>query len=180
MKDPSSIVSIRIPQKYKEKLIEKAEQENITVNTIVGKMIQDQMDWREYAESIGFVLVTKALLKLLIQDSNESKLLKIAEENKTTIKNVIKYINGEVNLDTFLRTLNLWLHNNHLPFRYTVKDSTIQYVIHHEMGKKWSKYLHHLNSSILNDIGHATMNEEIEDDTLAFEICKIATTIEKN
>ncbi len=170
MKDPSSIVSIRIPQKYKEKLIEKAEQENLTINTIVGKMIQDQMDWKEYAESIGFVLVTKALLKLLIEDANENKLLKLAQENKSAIKNVIKYVHGEVNLDTFLHTLNLWLSNNHLAHRCTVKNNVLQYVIHHEMGKKWSKYLYHLNNLILIDIGYKIMDEGIEDDTLSFEI----------
>jgi len=88
------------------------------------------------------------------------------------MRDAIIFIKGKLDIDSFLHALDLWVGASHLPFRHIVKDGTHRYIIHHELGRKWSIYLITVAASLLVEIGYHAKNEKVDDQSVSFEITK--------
>jgi len=89
---------------------------------------------------------------------------------RAAMRDAVIYIKKELTITTLLETFDLWLLASHIHFRHVNADDSEKYIIQHDLGAKYSLYLHTAFSAVLSEIGYITMNTKIGDQNLVFEI----------
>jgi hypothetical protein len=170
----TSIISVRVGAEIKNKLHVESEMSNISLNTLISQILYKHVRWDRFAEDMGFVFLTKAFLRSLLEHIDETTITRIAVTTcRGAIKDAVLYMAGELTIGSFLEALDTWLEASHIPFRHIENNGIDKYVIQHDLGKKWSIYLGAVISSILNELESATRNLKSNDQSLTFEIEKI-------
>ena len=81
---------------------------------------------------------------------------------------------GDLNCKNFIEIVDMWLTNSHIPFRkLALENENTKYIIQHELGTKYSTYLFTAIATLLSELGYSTKNNQLDDNTLTFEICKL-------
>lgn len=167
----TSIISVRVEASVKESLSIEGELENLTLNTLIGRILKRHVEWEKFAEDIGFISSTKPFLRSLLDSVTDKKVEEIAKTTcKSAFRDAVIYRGGKLNLLEFLKTLDLWLSSSHIPFRHIIKNDSERYIIQHELGHKWSLYITILISSILGDIEYKIVNLVKTEQSVSFKI----------
>lgn len=167
----TSIISVRVDESIKERLGIESELENLTLNTLIGRILKRHVEWEKFAEDIGFVSSTKPFLRSLLDSVTDAKIEEIARTTcKSAFRDAVIYRGGKLSVFEFLKTLDLWLSSSHIPFRHIVKDVSERYIIQHELGKRWSLYIITLISSILEELEHKIVNVIKTEQSVSFKI----------
>lgn len=168
----SSVITIRVPDFIKEELLEISKSNHLTLNANIAQILTKYIEWEQFVNDSGFVYTNKIFLKQLFKKINEKEILEIAEKYCVdTLKTSMLYIHGDLNKNTFLKTLDSWLRTSHIPFRHLEKNNQEICVIQHGLGKKWSLYLSTVIETISHDLGYAVELKQ-ESDTLSFYLKK--------
>lgn len=78
---------------------------------------------------------------------------------------------GEFNYRNLIEILDMWLTHSHIPFRRIQTNSHEKYILQHDLGKKYSIYIHTAVVTLLNEVDCMSQNSNIDENTLTFEIC---------
>ena len=171
----SESVTFRIESKALEKLRREAEQKDISVNTLVNKLIKDHVHWHSTAAKAGFISVRRPFVSKIIKYLPEQEIISLAEYvAKTANKDSLLLMRKEYSTKSALDLLEFWIKISDYPYRHdeTNNDPNKQsYVIQHDMGMKVSIYLASLYQFLFDELGQ---NNRIEFDktenTLTFSI----------
>jgi hypothetical protein len=162
-----------VREDIKLKLEAESELESITLNTLVGKILTKYVEWDSFAEDSGFVFVTKNFVKSLLTEVPNKTIENIGKTTcKSSLRDAILYLHGEVDDHTFIDTLDKWLSASHIPFRKIEKNEKKKYIIQHDLGHKWSLYFSTLISSIIVEIGYSLDNQILDEQLISFEFNK--------
>jgi hypothetical protein len=166
----SSILSVRIHDAIKKKLIVESELEGVNMNTLISKILTDHVEWDKFAEDIGFVSVTKPFLRAILEALDEDVIKHVAiTACRSAFKDAVIYTRGALTYENVITTLDLWLSSSHIMFRHVKKD-TEKYIIQHELGERGAVYFSTFINAVLNDIGYRTTNEVNTQQNIVFEI----------
>jgi hypothetical protein len=169
----TNIISVRVSDDTKKKLVVESELENITMNTLIGKILTRHVEWDRFAEDIGFVMVTKPFLRVVLESLSDVTIKNIATTTcRTAFKDAVIYVHGAFTVENIIKTLDLWLASSHIAFRHVKKDGSEKFVIQHELGEKWTTYFGTLINALINDVGYKTKNEIRSQQNISFEIEK--------
>lgn len=173
MVESTSVISFRINQKAKEALEEECELRNVSVNSVLNKMVDNHLKWETFAEEMGLIFVTKAIFREILSKMSDRELKILA----TTIcrgafKNATLYMKGEFNYQNLIEIIDMWLLHSHVPFRRISNTTHEKYILQHDLGEKYSLYLYTSVTTLLAELHYLTQNSHLEDQTLSFEIFK--------
>jgi hypothetical protein len=171
----SESVTFRINSKVLKNLRREAEQNDISTNTLVNKLIKDHLNWHSNAAKAGFVSVRRPFVSKVIKYLPEQEIISLAEYvAKTTNKDSILLMKNEYTIKSALDFLESWIKISDYPYRHEETNNgqnKHSYVIQHDMGMKVSTYLASLYQFLFDELG---LNKRIEFDktenTLAFTI----------
>lgn len=170
----SVIISVRVDEDIKKKLEVESEMKSVTLNTLIGNIITKHVNWDKFAEDIGFVFLTKPFLRAILSNISEKEITTIAVTIcRGAMKDAAIYMYGEITIDTFIKSLNLWLAASNIPFRHIKENNQERYVIQHDIGIQFSKYLVVVVNAILNELKFGVHKQEVTDQSISFEIVKI-------
>ena len=170
----SAIISVRVDADTKNKLEIESEMKNMSLNTLIGQIITKHTSWDRFAEDIGFVFLTKPFLRAILSHVSEKEMINIAVTIcRGAMKDATIYMYGEITVDTFLKTLDSWFVASHIPFRHIKDNDEDKYVIQHELGNVFSKYLVTVINAILNEFKYRATKQEITDQSISFVIDKV-------
>ena len=104
----------------------------------------------------------------------EDEIEKLSEHiAKNEMKDLTLLLRGELNLSSFLKTIESWLRVSGFQYSYYISDDdkSHRFVIQHEMGRKWSLYFEKLFSYVFNDLSSVKKPEfDITDNIVAFRV----------
>ncbi len=171
----SESVTFRIESKALEKLRREAEQKDISVNTLVNKLIKDHVNWHSTAAKAGFISVRRPFVSKIIKYLPEQEIISLAEYvAKTANKDSLLLMRKEYSTKSALDLLEFWIKISDYPYRHDETNNDPykhSYVIQHDMGMKVSIYLASLYQFLFYELGQ---NNRIEFDktenTLTFSI----------
>ena len=173
MVEPTSVISFRINEKIKQSLEDECELRNVSVNSALNKMVENHLKWENFAEEIGLIFVTKAIFRELLAKMEESEIKILATTIcRSALKNAAVYMKGEFNYGNLLEVIDMWLSHSHIPFRRISVNSHEKYILQHDLGEKYSVYIHAAITTLLSELGYMTQNSHLEEQTLSFEISK--------
>lgn len=170
----SSIISVRVDEGVKQKLSSESEMNSVTMNTLISQILRKHVEWDCYAEDVGLVFLTKPFLREVLKEVDEDTLSNIAVNTcKDAIRDAITFIQGDLNIQTLLKGLDLWFKASHIPFRHITSESNDKYIIQHELGKKYSIHIINVVNAILNEIDYKIISQEADEQSVIFQIEKI-------
>lgn len=170
----SAIISVRVDPDVKNKLEVESEMKNLTLNTLIGQIISKHVSWDRFAEDIGFVFLTKPFLRAILSHVPDKEMTTIAVTVcRGAMKDAAIYMHGEMTFDTFIQSLDSWLAASHIPFRHIKDENVDKYVIQHDIGMQFSKYLITVINAILNEFKFNAGNQDVTDQSVSFVIEKV-------
>lgn len=168
-------ITFRLPEKLVEDLRAEAENVEVSLNTLVNQVFDRYMSWERHSSKVGLIPVTRPFLREAIQNIPDEKIKQIARNaSKDALKELILITKGTFNLDSFIAVFNEWLRASLITHRYEYDGDGHDYVIHHELGEKWSLYLSELLIAICKDLINVKPKIEIRKSSISFSFSQTA------
>jgi len=167
-------ISIRIDSVLSSKLHEKCIEQKISLNTLINHLLEKQVNWNELTTEMGWVSMFRSTFRELSDSISKERIEKIAETTGTSdLKNSLNYLYGYIELDSILDLFKKRCLSMNVQYREIIVKGKNKIIIQHDLGKNWPFLIIRQMNSILNEIGHRTINEEYNEQGFSFEIIKI-------
>ncbi|MEX2192596.1 MAG: hypothetical protein WD717_04380 [Nitrosarchaeum sp.] len=172
MNEKTSVISFRIDAELKTMLEKESQMNHTTTNNLLNNIVRKHVKWDRFAQETGLVFISKPIFRNILVHINENELKILASSVcRSTLRDATMFLKGSINFQNLLETVDLWLENSHIPFRrFTVNTKHEKYIIQHDLGKKYSSYLYTAISTLFSEIGCTVKKEDLEEQTLDFEI----------
>ncbi len=165
----SESITFRLDNTILNKLRHEAEQKDVRINTLVSHIIRRHFDWHSNAAKAGFVTVRKGLLSNLISRLPEKEISSIAEYiAKNETKDFVLLLRNEYNIESALDVIETWIKISGYPYTHEVNYTRHSYVIQHDMGKNWSRYIAELYRFLFEEFGLKKAEFDLNHNSLHF------------
>jgi len=131
-------VSLRLPSPNVDKLKAEAKIEGLPFNALVNQILGDYLQWDRTATKAGWIVVLADVLKSMMNELDEKTLYKIAIATADSTKDVRLMMTGNDTVDGFFSILRNRLRKSGISYIESSEKGIVKFVIHHNMGKKWS------------------------------------------
>lgn len=170
-KRKTETIAFRLDSNVISRLRSEAAQKEVSLNTLVGQIFRQHIDWHSNAAKAGFLTVRKGLILRLLEIASEEQLHQIAEYiAKKETKNFVMMLRNEYNITSALDVVETWIRIAGYPYRHDVQYSRHSYTIQHDMGRKWSVYLSEQYEFLFEDFGLKRVHFDMTDNSLSFTV----------
>lgn len=92
----------------KKLLEEESELQQISVNSLINKILKGHFEWERFTKEIGILQVNKSAFRTIISklDEKEIRLLSVSS-CRTGLRDATLYIKKELNADSILETFDM-------------------------------------------------------------------------
>jgi hypothetical protein len=146
-------VSLRLPSQNVDKLKAEAKIEGVHFNALVNQILGDYLQWDRTATKAGWIVVLADVLKGMMNELDEKTLYKIAISTADSTKDVRLMMTGDDTIDGFFSILRNRLRKSGISYIESSEKGMIKFVIHHNMGKKWSFFYKTQHERMLQNLG---------------------------
>ena len=159
---PSESISFRLTRNILYKLRQEAKQKEISVDTLMTQIAKQHTDWYVNASQIGFISVRKSLIiKLLDEIRDDKKIKEIAREVAKGSSGSLLLLKeqSDIPLESALDFIEIWIKEAGYPYIHDisgVNQNIHHFVIHQDMGLKWSLYLSEIFRNLFEELLNAT------------------------
>jgi hypothetical protein len=169
-KRTTATITFRIDSNIMQKMNAKAEQEDISLNTLVNQILKRYVEWDMYEGKAGMVPVNKSVLKKLFEGLEKEEVVNMSQDlAKNAVYNIALFMNGKSRLDTdsfvswFLSRMK-----NCSEITENAENYTNTYILKHDLGENWSLYHKTVLESIFTEYLQKPIQTSITDSTLIF------------
>lgn len=135
----TEVVTFRLPASTLLFLRNKANQERLSVNALLNRIIQDHMEF-ELIES-STIPIQRNLLSSMLNHLDTADIKQLSGVSKKHCIDLLYIKNGSSpDLETFLETLLVWVKHSGFTFKEWSEDGKRILAIRHDMGESWSKF----------------------------------------
>jgi hypothetical protein len=146
-------ITFRLNNSLLKNLRINADDEKITVNSLVTKILEDYFEWGQNAAKAGWMVIPKITMKRFVDGSSEKELEKIAKEMSDHVLEIMMMMSGQYDLRSFLAMSQKVAKKSGFDVNIRQDDVT-KIVIQHSMGKKWSFFRKVFFEQTLNTLGY--------------------------
>ena len=178
-KKKTTTITFRIDSNVMNKIYSKAEQEDITLNTLINQILKRYVEWDMYEGKAGMVPINKLVLKKLFQELSEEEVINMSRDiAKSAVYNTALFMKGKGKLDgnsfvswflSRMKTSSEITENN--------ENGTSTYTIKHDIGMNWSLYHKTILESIFMENLQRPVQTSMTDSTLTFTFEKSLSNI---
>jgi hypothetical protein len=167
-------LTFRIDSEIVEKLRQEANQKDVTINTLLNQIMKQHIDWHSIAHKAGFIAVRSTLVRRLFDEIGDEQKIKLiaADLAKCSNKDSLLVLRDRYDVTAALKFIESWIKVSGFPYKHDIIiDSNVhRFMIHHNMGRKWSLYLSELYRNLFQDLNVTEIHVDITDNTLAFAV----------
>ena len=166
----TEVGSFRINKENLDKLKKEAENESISLNSLVNKIIDTYVNWYSSAKKLGLIPVTPNILAELFKNLSEDEIKKLAKKQVPTISENLLLFRHEDTLEAFLDAAKDYFTVCGFPFSIQEKNGTRKISLRHNIGKKYSHYLQELIRERIEQLTKEKVSVSITTNTVTFSI----------
>lgn len=168
----TTTITFRINSDVMHKINAKAEQEEISLNTLVNQVLKRYSEWDMYESKVGMIPVNRRVIKMLFEGLSKEEVVKMSREvAKNEVYNIALFMIGKskLDLDSFISWFLSRMKNcseiteNKVNYNKT-------YILKHDLGENWSLYHATVLDSIFTDILQTLIQTSITDSTIVFTV----------
>lgn len=170
-KDKTYPVTFRLPSKLVGDLKKESENLQISLSTFARQVFDRYLTWEKPCNEVGLIPMARSFLKEVLNGLPDDKIKKIARNaSKNALRELILISKGEFTLDCFIPVFNEWLRASLMAHRYEYDGMVHHYVIHHDLGGKWSLYLSELLISTMKQLVKKEPEIEVRRYSVVFRV----------
>lgn len=174
MKSKNESITFRIHSEAVTRLRKESNDEEISMNTLLNKILKNHNDWHSVASKAGFIAVRRVLLRTLIDKLSEEEVKMLAAQIAiTTNRDFLMILRNKVSVESAIDYVESWLRTSGFIYRHQSNANATgnySFVIQHDMGKKWSLYLGELYKHLFEECGASRFFYDSRDNMLSFTV----------
>ncbi len=168
---PSGNVTLRFDGDVLEQLRKEANQKRVSLNTLASQIFKTHTEFSGAAPKAGMISFPKNLLIRLMDRLSEEEVKQLSQEiAKNEMKDMLLMIKRQYSMEAFIDLIESWIRVCGFPFTHDQSDNTHNFIIQHDMGKRWSIYLAELFKFVFNDLGTKWADFQTTDNTITFNV----------
>ncbi len=153
-KSTNESVSIRIDKKVLDKLRKHAKKEGTSLNSAISTLLGFDVAWTIPASKACWIPIPKDTLKAIMDKLDDTEIEDIAtNQAKNSIRDLVYAMTGNYTVKNLLNVISLRSKAAGFNHQEIEEGEEIHFVMHHDMGIKWSLYFKILYEIVLYDLG---------------------------
>lgn len=161
----TALRTLRLPEDTLKLLETEAEEDGVSLNTLVSGVLLDYVLWSRRAKKFGFVTISKQLMRALLNSTDPEKLEKSVRETYPSIlKSMAMFWYNDASPTSIIKVLGLISTRNwfvEMTQKEEGKDYTMTF--HHDLGPNFSLFMKSmLDSTIRNEFRSRPIFQEGE------------------
>lgn len=173
---PNSSITFRIEDDQIERLRKLADEERVSLNTLVARVLGSFLEFEFIAPKVGFAPMQKTVLKDLFEAVPEERIKEIAIKAADDLEDSLLMIYGKVDLDAVLSLIASRVRRSGFTLRafesggeQKTTSGIKKLVMQHDVGYHWSVFSKTHIERLINNVGYAT-KIEMTDNSLIIDI----------
>jgi hypothetical protein len=167
--------TFRLHKTMVDKLRTEAKEKQISVSTLLDQIVRAHIEWHANAPRAGFIPIRRGVIKRLFDLLTKEQIEALANDvSRGLTEETMMIMTSERTEESIFALLERWIRVAGFDYRYEVdgKNNRI-FVVHHNMGEKWSLYLSHLLEHVALEFMNAKPDTQITENALFVKMEKI-------
>ena len=153
-KSTNKSISIRLDNKVLDKLRKHSKKEGTSLNSTISTLLGFDVAWTIPASKSGWVPLPKATLKAIMERLDDTEIEDIAtNQAKNSIRDLVYAMTGKYTVKNLVDVILLRSAAAGFNHQEIEEGEEIHFVMHHDMGIKWSLFFKILYEFVLYDLG---------------------------
>ncbi|MDQ4012251.1 MAG: type II toxin-antitoxin system HicB family antitoxin [Thermoproteota archaeon] len=168
----TTTITFRINSDVMRKINAKAEQEDISLNTLINRILKRYSEWDMYEGKAGMISVNRRVIKTLFEGLSKEEVVKMSREvAKNEVYNIALFMKGKskLDVDSFISWF-LSRMKNCTEITENKENYSKIYILKHDLGENWSLYHKTVLDSIFMDYLQTPLQTSITDSTIVFTV----------
>jgi hypothetical protein len=168
----TDVSSFRLEKEALAELRKIAEREKISLNTLVSQIFDQYLNWDSTAPKAGLIPQPKHLLVKILEKLTNDEITEIANYiAETQVKSLMLATRKEYTVEALMKGIEYWAKASNFPSSHVEKPEGMhQYIIQHEMGKKWSLYYKQTFAKMFEQLGVKKSKIDTTNNTLVLTL----------
>jgi hypothetical protein len=133
-------MTFRLESTALDKLKAKANQDRISLNTLVNQIIVGYAEWDLTAISAGWMVMPKKVMKKMIAKLSEKEIKQLAKETVDEMKSIALFMTNKSDLESFFSIIRIRSKKSGFQIKEVVDNNKNTFIIQHDLGAKWSLF----------------------------------------
>jgi hypothetical protein len=168
----TATITFRIDKVILDRIREQAEIHDTSLNSYLNQILKDFTEWDMFMPNAGSIPVAKPVVVQMFQKMSKDEIQDMAIKiGKKAIEDMVLFMNGSIDLDSFLKWLEIRMKNCSVDINHIVNDSKRTYIMKHDLGENWALYNKTMLETIFKELFEKPLSIRIHNSTmLMFEI----------
>lgn len=164
-------ITFSVQPEMAERVRRESDEMQVSVSTFLRQVIDRYTSWASTAGKAGFVPVPKRMVVLMLDAMTDEQVAAVGRAVAgESLKEIQLLMKGRNTLGSFLESLESWAKESDMAYRKKVSGRTYEFTLQHDMGKKWSLYLHALCDAMFYAVDRKKAEFHVADNTLFFRV----------
>ena len=161
----SSSVTFRVGVDSLKKLRDIADENAVSLNTVVNNIFDSYLEWEYFAPKVGFVPMQKQVLKDLFDRASEEEIKEIATRAADNFENEVMMLYGKVDLETVISFTKNRVKRSGFTLREfdDAEKGTRKLILKHDVGHNWAVFSMTYIERLINNTGYSAKIESLQD-----------------
>jgi Lhr-like helicase len=145
-----------------------AENEKISLNTLVSIVFDQYLNWNYTATKANFIPLPKTMLIKIFDKLDDDEIIDIANYVvDEQMKSLMFATRRAYTIEDFMKGVEYWAKISNFHSSHVEKPNNVhQYIIQHDMGKRWSFYYKRIFEGVFAQLDVKKTNIDTTQDTL--------------
>ena len=162
-------ITFRIPSSSIHQLREESKKKQVSLNTLVNRIVKEHLDWHTFAAQARLFHVSRSTFSRIVDKLTEEELSELAVTiAKKEFVDIRLLLRGEFTLPSFLNILETWSRISSFPYKHEVNNDVHNFIIQHDMGRNYSFLIKEMHRYILEEMFERKSDFTITDNTVVF------------
>jgi hypothetical protein len=166
----TTTMTFRLDSNILQKIYDKAEQDDISINSLVNHILKRYVEWDMFENKSGMVPVSKPVVKDLFGRLSKEEVIDVSTKiAKNSVYDLALFMKGKVDPDSFISWF-LSRMKSCSEIASTNENGISTFILKHELGENWSLYHKTVVESIFNDFLHKPIHISITGSTMVMNL----------
>lgn len=158
--------TIRLPKDIDDALEQDADENGVSANSLINKILKKYVEWDRHADKFGFVSIGVETFRSILNEVEDKNLESIAITAGDTLpKSQVLFWFKKISLETILKTFSLLgKYSGVFVTEIDFKEGDCVLTLRHQLGQKWSVFLRCLLIQSFRSLLPVVPQTEIADD----------------
>lgn len=162
-------MTFRLESASLDKLKAKANQDRISLNTLVNQIIVGYAEWDLTAISAGWMVIPKNIMKKMIAKLSDKEIEQLGKETFGEMKGIALFMTNKSDLESFFSIVRTRSKKSGFQLKEVMDSNKTTFIIQHDLGAKWSLLSKILYEELLHSI-EKRVTFETTDNTIVINV----------